>query len=173
MDPESLVQCPFDGSHRVRASRLPYHLVRCERNHPQLARSLATCPFNARHRVPQPELRRHVTECPDRRHEMELPPLKSSQQPEVPWKAPPCQEDWEAELSGLEDPEPFILNPCSKELLLPWDSSPPAAPRSRHRVAGPPRGGPGAKRDPGPPQHRGGTPRDAGGGPPLFNGVHQ
>uniref|UniRef100_A0A8V5GWS2 Uncharacterized protein n=1 Tax=Melopsittacus undulatus TaxID=13146 RepID=A0A8V5GWS2_MELUD len=68
MDPESLVQCPFDGSHRVRASRLPYHLVRCERNHPQLARSLATCPFNARHRVPQPELRRHVTECPDRRH---------------------------------------------------------------------------------------------------------
>ncbi|KAM8990261.1 gametocyte-specific factor 1 [Ara ararauna] len=122
-------------------------------------------------RVPQAELRRHVTACPDRRHEMELPPPQSSQHPEVPWEAPPCQEDWEAELAGLADPEPFILQPCSRELLLPWDSSTPAAPRSQSRGAGPPRGGAGAKRGPGPPQDRGGPPKDGIGGavvPPPF-----
>ncbi|XP_057274320.1 gametocyte-specific factor 1-like, partial [Pezoporus wallicus] len=120
MEPEALVQCPYEPGHRVRSCRLPYHLVRCQRNHPRLARSLVTCPHNARHRVPQAELRRHVTTCPDRRQEIELPPPQSSQHPEAPWEAPPCQEDWEAELAGLEDPEPFILNPC-KEQLLPLD----------------------------------------------------
>ncbi|GAB0201406.1 gametocyte-specific factor 1 [Grus japonensis] len=137
MDPEALVQCPYDKSHQVRVSRLPYHLVKCQRNNPRVARTLATCPFNARHRVPQAELRSHVISCPDKRqpdlpHEMGAPLNNGLKQPEVPtaWQGPPCQEDWEAELEDLEDPPPFILHVRTNDLLLPCDSSAPAAPTS-------------------------------------------
>ncbi|KAK4807381.1 hypothetical protein QYF61_027424 [Mycteria americana] len=151
MDPEALVQCPYDKSHQVRVSRLPYHLVKCQRNNPRVARTLATCPFNARHRVPQAKLRSHVASCPDKRqpdlpHEMDAPFGDGMKQPEVPaaWQGPPCQEDWEAgaklpllavspqgwhvpisspfaELEGLEDPPPFVLNVRTNDLLLPCD----------------------------------------------------
>ncbi|XP_041324167.1 gametocyte-specific factor 1 isoform X2 [Pyrgilauda ruficollis] len=73
MEPDALVQCPYDRSHQVRVSRLPYHLVRCQQNNPQVSRTLATCPFNARHRVPRALLRGHVTSCPDKLP-LELPP---------------------------------------------------------------------------------------------------
>ncbi|KAM7080026.1 gametocyte-specific factor 1 isoform 1-T1 [Ciconia maguari] len=143
MDPEALVQCPYDKSHQVRVSRLPYHLVKCQRNNPRVARTLATCPFNARHRVPQAKLRSHVTSCPDKRqpdlpHEMDTSFGDGMKRPEVPaaWQGPPCQEDWEAELEGLEDPPPFVLNVRTNDLLLPCDSSAPAAPTSRSRGRG-------------------------------------
>uniref|UniRef100_A0A8C9G491 CHHC U11-48K-type domain-containing protein n=1 Tax=Pavo cristatus TaxID=9049 RepID=A0A8C9G491_PAVCR len=67
MDPEALVQCPYDKAHQIRVSRLPYHLVKCQRNNPQVARSLEICPFNARHRMPRAELQRHIACCPDQR----------------------------------------------------------------------------------------------------------
>ncbi|XP_048183569.1 gametocyte-specific factor 1 [Corvus hawaiiensis] len=73
MEPDALVQCPYDRSHQVRVCRLPYHLVRCQQNNPQVSRTLATCPFNARHRVPRGHLRSHVTSCPDKLP-LELPP---------------------------------------------------------------------------------------------------
>ncbi|XP_075581008.1 LOW QUALITY PROTEIN: gametocyte-specific factor 1 [Pelecanus crispus] len=145
MEPEALVQCPYDKSHQVRVSRLPYHLVKCQQNNPQVARTLATCPFNARHRVPQGKLRSHVASCPDKR-QLDVPPRygmdmflgNRMKQPEVPtaWQGPPCQEDWEAELEELEDPPPFILNVRTNDLLLPCDSSAPAAPTSQSRGGG-------------------------------------
>ncbi|XP_076220228.1 gametocyte-specific factor 1-like isoform X3 [Aptenodytes patagonicus] len=129
VDPEALVQCPYDKSHQVRVSRLPYHLVKCQRNNPQVARTLATCPFNARHRVPQAKLRSHVASCPDKRqpdlpHETDMSLGDRMKQSEVPtaWQGPQCQEDWEAELEDLEDPPPFILNIRTNDLLLPCDS---------------------------------------------------
>ncbi|OWK49494.1 Gametocyte-specific factor 1, partial [Lonchura striata] len=73
MEPDALVQCPYDRNHQVRVSRLPYHLVRCQQNNPQVSRALATCPFNARHRVPRGHLRSHVSCCPDKLP-LELPP---------------------------------------------------------------------------------------------------
>ncbi|XP_053907457.1 gametocyte-specific factor 1 isoform X2 [Cuculus canorus] len=95
MDPEDLVQCPYDKNHRVRVSRLPYHLVKCQRNNPGIARSLTTCPFNARHRVPQHQLRSHLASCPDQ-HLSSLPP----------------------EVENLEDPLPFIFDGSMNDLLL-------------------------------------------------------
>ncbi|XP_059688828.1 gametocyte-specific factor 1 [Gavia stellata] len=143
MDPEALVQCPYDKSHQVRVSRLPYHLVKCQRNNPQVARTLATCPFNARHRVPQAKLRSHIASCPDKRqpdlpHETDTSHGNRMKRPEVPtaWQCPPCQEDWEAELEDLEDPPPFILNIRTNDLLLPCDSSAPTAPTSRSQGGG-------------------------------------
>lgn len=139
-DPQALVQCPYDKSHRVRVARLPYHLVKCERNNPQVARQLAICPFNARHRVPHAELQRHLASCPDRRP-MDVPleaPMKpgaDGKSPEAPaaWQSPPCQEDWDAELEGLEDAPPFIFKVTTGELRLPSDRRTPAAPQRRTR----------------------------------------
>uniref|UniRef100_A0A670IHG8 CHHC U11-48K-type domain-containing protein n=1 Tax=Podarcis muralis TaxID=64176 RepID=A0A670IHG8_PODMU len=63
MDPERLVQCPYDKNHQIRACRLPYHLVKCRKNNQKIARELATCPYNARHRVPKQELKLHIATC--------------------------------------------------------------------------------------------------------------
>ncbi|XP_064330519.1 gametocyte-specific factor 1 isoform X5 [Phalacrocorax carbo] len=138
MDPEALVECPYDKSHRVRGSRLPYHLVKCQRNNPRLARALAACPFNARHRVPQAKLQSHIATCPDKHqpdlpHEVDTSCGNRMKQPEVPtaWQGPPCQEDWEAELEDLEDPPPFILNVGTNDLLLPYESTHKQEPRWR------------------------------------------
>ncbi|KAM9617142.1 gametocyte-specific factor 1 isoform 3-T12 [Morphnus guianensis] len=137
MDGEELVPCPYDKSHLIRVSRLPYHLVKCQRNNPKVARTLATCPFNARHRVSQGKLQSHIASCPDKHqtdlpHEMDMSLGKRMKQPEVPmaWQPPPCQEDWDAELEDLEDRPPFIFNIRENNLLLPCDSSAPAAPTS-------------------------------------------
>nr|XP_046252449.1 gametocyte-specific factor 1 isoform X1 [Scatophagus argus] len=67
-DPDKLVQCPFDKNHQIRACRFPYHLIKCRKNHPKLARELKTCPFNARHLVPKHELNRHTETCEDRKY---------------------------------------------------------------------------------------------------------
>ncbi|XP_068774903.1 gametocyte-specific factor 1-like isoform X8 [Struthio camelus] len=67
LDPERLVQCPYNKHHRIRACRFPYHLVKCRKSYPQVAKELATCPFNARHLVPQADLRDHISNCRDKR----------------------------------------------------------------------------------------------------------
>uniref|UniRef100_A0A8C5S538 CHHC U11-48K-type domain-containing protein n=1 Tax=Laticauda laticaudata TaxID=8630 RepID=A0A8C5S538_LATLA len=63
MDPERLVQCPYDKNHQIRASRFPYHLVKCKENNGKIARKLATCPYNARHRIPKEEFNSHLENC--------------------------------------------------------------------------------------------------------------
>ncbi|XP_042685815.1 gametocyte-specific factor 1-like isoform X1 [Centrocercus urophasianus] len=130
MDPEALVQCPYDKAHQIRVSRLPYHLVKCQRNNPQVARSMEICPFNARHRIPRAELQRHIACCPDQRLLFDSQGSSvcvgdQAKQPKVPvaWQAPPCQEDWEAEVSELEEAAPFILNATVSELPLQEDSA--------------------------------------------------
>ncbi|NXY89861.1 GTSF1 factor, partial [Alcedo cyanopectus] len=62
-DPERLLQCPYNKHHHIRACRFPYHLVKCKRSYPQLAKKLATCPFNAKHLVLQAELSDHIMKC--------------------------------------------------------------------------------------------------------------
>lgn len=65
-DPDKLLQCPYDSNHKIRACRLPYHLIKCKKNNPQLASELWTCPFNARHLMPKHELSGHMSTCVDR-----------------------------------------------------------------------------------------------------------
>uniref|UniRef100_A0A8D0FJC2 Gametocyte specific factor 1 n=1 Tax=Strix occidentalis caurina TaxID=311401 RepID=A0A8D0FJC2_STROC len=60
LDPERLIPCPYNKHHRIRACRFPYHLVKCKKSYPEVAKKLATCPFNARHLVPQADLSDHV-----------------------------------------------------------------------------------------------------------------
>ncbi|TKC52660.1 hypothetical protein EI555_004517 [Monodon monoceros] len=66
LDPEKLLQCPYDKNHQIRACRFPYHLIKCRKNHPDIANKLATCPFNARHQVPRAEISHHISSCDDK-----------------------------------------------------------------------------------------------------------
>lgn len=31
LDPEKLIQCPYDKNHQIRACRFPYHLIKCRK----------------------------------------------------------------------------------------------------------------------------------------------
>ncbi|NXO46492.1 GTSF1 factor, partial [Locustella ochotensis] len=127
MEPDALVQCPYDRSHRVRVSRLPYHLVRCQQNNPQVSRTLATCPFNARHRVPRAHLRSHVTSCPDKLP-LELPPGTPCPPPRVSPGVPRCvpvtavpsvpAEPEDTAGTAWEPPQAWQPPPCRED----WDA---------------------------------------------------
>ncbi|NWV45333.1 GTSF1 factor, partial [Daphoenositta chrysoptera] len=122
MEPEALVQCPYDRSHQVRVSRLPYHLVRCQQPRHLLPRQ-APAPAAPRYAPPPPG-------CPQ-----PCPPLSAvpsvpadpqdaawtAPEPPRAWQPPPCREDWDAELSELqlEDPPPFVLRVTNGDLPVP------------------------------------------------------
>uniref|UniRef100_A0A8C6ZY95 Gametocyte specific factor 1 n=1 Tax=Nothoprocta perdicaria TaxID=30464 RepID=A0A8C6ZY95_NOTPE len=99
LDPERLVQCPYDKHHRIRARRFPYHLVKCRKSYPQVAEELSTCPFNARHLVPQADLRDHISNCNDKRFIEEEIGKRATHLRQMnsvsTWQAPPCDEDWD------------------------------------------------------------------------------
>ncbi|XP_030054175.1 uncharacterized protein LOC115466794 isoform X2 [Microcaecilia unicolor] len=120
MEPETLVQCPYDKNHHIRPSRLPYHLVKCRENNPQIAKMLATCPYNARHRVPKQELKLHISTCADRSdpelfEEISIKPKEEVSDPPSFWKSPPCEENWDAD----EEPvSPFILGVSGNSFLM-------------------------------------------------------
>ncbi|KAF7695898.1 gametocyte-specific factor 1 [Silurus meridionalis] len=144
-DPNAIIQCPYDKNHQIRACRFPFHIVKCAKNHPELARSLKTCPFNAKHMVPRDELANHIAHCVNKQP---LTPdsegiTKMDPKFHVPmkWTAPDCEEDWETEtddnaatfvwgvsknLLSVNKPEPRatnILNPGVRApRTLPWKS---------------------------------------------------
>ncbi|KFP87479.1 Gametocyte-specific factor 1, partial [Acanthisitta chloris] len=109
MDPQRLIQCPFDKHHQIRAYRFPYHLVKCRKNNPEVAKTLDTCPFNARHLVPHAKLKDHIMNCRDKTlMEQDIANQACDhQQKQVndgsTWQAPPCDEDWDKE--ALEQAE--------------------------------------------------------------------
>ncbi|NWR08704.1 GTSF1 factor, partial [Paradoxornis webbianus] len=107
MEPDALVQCPYDRSHQVRVSRLPYHLVRCQQTPPQCpprAGASPSCP----HPVPMV-----YPWCP---HGVSV--LSPWCPHGVPVLSPSCPR---AELSELEleEPPPFILRVTKGDLPVP------------------------------------------------------
>uniref|UniRef100_UPI00358ECBA2 gametocyte-specific factor 1-like n=1 Tax=Myxine glutinosa TaxID=7769 RepID=UPI00358ECBA2 len=66
MDPDEIFTCPYDQSHLVRASRFPYHIVKCKKNNLHLAKRMNSCPFNARHIILKTEMESHIMQCPDK-----------------------------------------------------------------------------------------------------------
>ncbi|XP_019960292.1 gametocyte-specific factor 1 [Paralichthys olivaceus] len=104
LDPDRLLQCPFDKNHQIRVCRFPYHLIKCRKNHPKLARELKTCPFNACHLVPRHELTRHTETCENR---ISLDPAAVGestnghvkwQVPASTWVNPNMVENWDEEI---------------------------------------------------------------------------
>ncbi|XP_065275392.1 protein D7-like isoform X2 [Emys orbicularis] len=104
LDPEKLIQCPYDKSHQIRACRFPYHLIKCRKNHPDIAKELATCPFNARHLVPRDEISHHISSCDDKSCiEQDIVSQSNNCYREKMntvsmWQPPPCDEDWDKEI---------------------------------------------------------------------------
>jgi hypothetical protein len=66
LDPDALVQCPFDKNHMIAASKLHNHILKCKKNHPELDKILEKCPFNALHRFLPDERDKHILECIDK-----------------------------------------------------------------------------------------------------------
>ncbi|XP_014433088.1 gametocyte-specific factor 1-like [Pelodiscus sinensis] len=104
LDPEKLIQCPYDNYHQIRACRFPYHLIKCRKNHPEIAKQLATCPFNARHQVPKAEISHHISSCDDKSCiEQDIVSQSNNCHREKmnivsTWQPPPCDEDWDKDL---------------------------------------------------------------------------
>ncbi|XP_061470557.1 gametocyte-specific factor 1-like [Rhineura floridana] len=111
MDPERLVQCPYDKNHQIRACRLPYHLVKCRKNNQKIAKELVTCPYNARHRVPKQELKFHTATCENKVSpeilEVAANPKNKIKQV-IAWQCPLPEEDWEADADKSPAP-PFVF----------------------------------------------------------------
>ncbi|RVE48376.1 hypothetical protein evm_006937 [Chilo suppressalis] len=59
---DPFVSCPYEAAHRVPRSRLQAHIVKCQKNHPQLQ----ICPYNATHRLPEAEMKVHLGSCPSK-----------------------------------------------------------------------------------------------------------
>ncbi|XP_047575771.1 gametocyte-specific factor 1-like [Lutra lutra] len=103
LDPEKLLQCPYDKNHQIRACRFPYHLIKCRKNHPDVANKLATCPFSARHQVPRAEISHHISSCDDKsciEQDVVNQTRNLGQETlaENTWQCPPCDEDWDKDL---------------------------------------------------------------------------
>uniref|UniRef100_A0A8V5GDB5 Uncharacterized protein n=1 Tax=Melopsittacus undulatus TaxID=13146 RepID=A0A8V5GDB5_MELUD len=94
---------------------LPLHLPQ---SYPEVAKQLATCPFNARHLIPQADLSDHIAKCSYKgliEQDVGNQPsdFKRDEMNAVStWQAPPCDEDWEAELLEQSD-SPFIWGMCN------------------------------------------------------------
>ncbi|CAG2164675.1 unnamed protein product [Oppiella nova] len=59
----NLKTCPYNASHRVKASKYQKHITECAKQYPNSG--LVDCPFNANHRIPAHELAQHQIQCPD------------------------------------------------------------------------------------------------------------
>ncbi|XP_053485194.1 gametocyte-specific factor 1 isoform X1 [Ictalurus furcatus] len=121
-DPDKLLQCPYDSNHKIRACRLPYHLIKCKKNNPQLASELWTCPFNARHLMPKHELSGHMSTCVDRcsvntDYAVTDETQGKFQNPVSTWTIPTCEEDWDQEeVESGSSATPFVWGISTSQL---------------------------------------------------------
>uniref|UniRef100_A0A182R0K2 CHHC U11-48K-type domain-containing protein n=1 Tax=Anopheles farauti TaxID=69004 RepID=A0A182R0K2_9DIPT len=57
-------ECPFDRSHLVVAKSFSRHLVKCQRQNPEI--KLVRCSLNTSHLVKEEDLKQHLKDCPSR-----------------------------------------------------------------------------------------------------------
>ncbi|XP_017342922.1 gametocyte-specific factor 1 isoform X2 [Ictalurus punctatus] len=119
-DPNVVMQCPYDPNHHIRACRFPFHVLKCAKNHPKLAKELKTCPFNAKHMVPRHELARHIEHCEDKPSLTTEDDGNTKMHPKfhVPVKCTslPCEEDWEKEAD--DNAATFVWGVTNHQLIV-------------------------------------------------------
>ncbi|XP_076828627.1 gametocyte-specific factor 1 isoform X2 [Brachyhypopomus gauderio] len=123
-NPDKLLQCPYDPSHKIRACRFPYHLLKCKKNHPQLASVLWTCPFNARHLMHKYEASDHMDNCTDRCSISNDYVVTAESQHKFQvavdtWTIPACDEDWDQEIQEAASPPAQLVWRVSASQLGP------------------------------------------------------
>ncbi|KAG7281112.1 hypothetical protein CRUP_027649, partial [Coryphaenoides rupestris] len=121
-EPEQLMQCPYDKNHMFRPGRFPYHIIKCRKNHPELASELKSCPFNARHLFLPNDMPKHIATCADRKSfcpdEQENADVQRKWQvPVSSWTSPPMSEDWDKEADNSA--VPFVWGETPSTSLLP------------------------------------------------------
>lgn len=62
--PDEYVRCPYFPEHELRRNRLPYHIMKCQRN--PMAPKLLICPYNFLHRIRHEDHREHLLLCEDK-----------------------------------------------------------------------------------------------------------
>ena len=106
---DKIVTCPYEKTHRVRKSVLPYHLVRCGRNNTSSTK--IRCPFDAFHIIEGTEFESHVMNCASsgnmRTHQYSFE--SSRKLGTIPMElvaklSVPIMEDWEEENLETYDP---------------------------------------------------------------------
>ncbi|XP_052867426.1 gametocyte-specific factor 1-like [Anopheles cruzii] len=63
------MQCPFNRLHQVPPKTFGKHLVKCQRQNPEI--KLERCPLNSYHMMPKEKIKEHLRTCPSR-GELEL-----------------------------------------------------------------------------------------------------
>ncbi|XP_058061644.1 uncharacterized protein LOC131211963 [Anopheles bellator] len=63
------IQCPFNRLHQVPPKSFGKHLVKCQRQNPEI--KLERCPLNSYHMMPKEKIKEHLRTCPSR-GELEL-----------------------------------------------------------------------------------------------------
>jgi len=108
---EDVVVCPYDRAHKVTKARLPYHLVKCRRNHPEIP--MQVCFFNLDHHVLEIDYEKHLLVCPSKKEFEEKNREDADEEPmNLPKPSTPprihCDEDWdeEARLGGHKSYNP-------------------------------------------------------------------
>ncbi|XP_039769186.1 gametocyte-specific factor 1-like [Ornithorhynchus anatinus] len=117
---EQMLQCPYDKNHKIRASRMQYHLAKCRENNPDMARGKLPCPFNACHVTYRAEMERHMCECPDRSRDLgHNESFLTSEENKAlsSWQAPPPKENWEPDEAEESTAAPFVFGAWAPKAL--------------------------------------------------------
>ncbi|CAK9813350.1 Gametocyte-specific factor 1 [Anthophora quadrimaculata] len=103
-----ILTCPYDVTHRIRKTVMPYHLMRCRANH---SSGKVQCPFDAFHVVDEDYLKQHILNCASsgnvRREQYSFEPniqLGSVSLETVKNLSVPVMQDWKEENIGTYDP---------------------------------------------------------------------
>lgn len=118
LDPEKLLQCPYDKNHQIRACRFPYQLIKCRKNHPDVAKwllvhSMLTTRFH--------ELKSVIVSLAVMTKAVLSRMLSTKQWTwdkrlwQSIWQCPPSDEDWDKDLCD-QTSTPFVwgrANYCS------------------------------------------------------------
>lgn len=127
VDKDTLLECPYNKVHLIRAKRFQYHLMKCRKQY--VGNDMVTCPFNAKHVVPRPEERHHIQTCVDKvlieadaEHNTRLRNNEYQGNISVPPYFPdkdiqPATESWDDE---LEECEPRYSYPPPRENNGMW-----------------------------------------------------
>lgn len=65
MADDELITCPFNPAHLIIKHRMPYHIVKCQKQY--RGEKLVVCHFNAMHWIPPYKMREHLEECAEYR----------------------------------------------------------------------------------------------------------
>lgn len=118
-DAQNFITCPYNVAHSCPKFRMARHLVKCRKQHEEVAKEQRVCPFNSTHVVPKIELAYHETICPDREllysytHKTEdaaNPVVEELYRNTMHVVEIPSEENWDDEIN----PENNIIERCKR-----------------------------------------------------------